>query len=458
MLFLRQTTPKTRALQRCTLIAPPITVLGSVKPASSRHSISRCFSTSRPEPQATQDGALKGLRVLDLSRVLAAPFCTQILADYGANIIKIEALMKGDDTRHWMMPGEPAKWKPEAGPMSNYFSSVNRNKRSVTLNLKKAKGKAILLDLAKQADVVVENFKPGTMDRLGLGYERLREHNPGLVYASLSGYGTTGPYANRGGYDPIAGAEAGLLHVTGERDGPPVRPGIGMVDMATGLYMHGAILAALHARGQSGKGQRVDGSLFETQISLLTNVGLSWLNLGIEAERWGCQHPSIVPYDAFKTKDLHLVCGATNDAQFADLCRLVGLESLITDERFSTNPKRVENRELLRPIFDAEFKKRSTAEWMTKFEGTGLPFAPINNMERTFSHPQAEARDMIASVPLDAAEAGHIRLIGPAVKFSETKPAIRSVPPCLGQDTDQVLSELGINEQERAKLREEGIV
>lgn len=231
-----------------------------------------------------------------------------------------------------------------------------------------------------------------------------------------------------------------------------------MVDMATGLYMHGAILAALHARGQSGKGQRVDGSLFETQISLLTNVGLSWLNLGIEAERWGCQHPSIVPYDAFKTKDLHLVCGATNDAQFADLCRLVGLESLITDERFSTNPKRVENRELLKPIFDAEFKKRSTAEWMTKFEGTGLPFAPINNMERTFSHPQAEARDMIASVPLDAAEAGHIRLIGPAVKFSETKPAIRSVPPCLGQDTDQVLSELGINEQERAKLREEGIV
>ncbi|KAJ4238322.1 hypothetical protein NW757_013138 [Fusarium falciforme] len=342
--------------------------------------------------------------------------------------------------------------------MSNYFSSVNRNKRSVTLNLKRPKGKAILLGLAKHADVVVENFKPGTMDRLGLGYERLREHNPGLVYASLSGYGTTGPYANRGGYDPIAGAEAGLLHVTGERDGSPVRPGIGMVDMATGLYMHGAILAALHARGQSGKGQRVDGSLFETQISLLTNVGLSWLNLGIEAERWGCQHPSIVPYDAFKTKDLHLVCGATNDAQFADLCRLVGLESLITDERFSTNPKRVENRELLKPIFDAEFKKRSTAEWMTKFEGTGLPFAPINNMERTFSHPQAEARDMIASVPLDAAEAGHIRLIGPAVKFSETKPAIRSVPPCLGQDTDQVLSELGINEQERAKLREEGIV
>ncbi|KAG7078366.1 Succinate--hydroxymethylglutarate CoA-transferase [Colletotrichum scovillei] len=385
------------------------------------------YSTSQSDTPTTHDGALKGLKVLDLSRVLAAPFCTQILADYGADVVKIEAVAKGDDTRHWMMPGEPAKWDPEAGPMSNYFSSVNRNKRSVTLNLKSPKGKAILVDLARKADVLyvvtnhlqylrfcslyegshsVENFKPGTMDRLGLGYERLKKLNPRLVYASLSGYGTSGPYANRGGYDPIAGAEAGLLHVTGEQHGPPVRPGLGLVDMATGLYMHGAILAALHARERTGTGQRVDGSLFETQISLLTNVGLSWLNLGIEAKRWGCQHPSIVPYDAFKTKDHHLVCGATNDAQFAKLCKLLGLEVLIKDERFATNPKRVENRNLLRPIFNAAFEKKSTAEWIAKFEGTNLPFAPINNMERTFSHPQAEARDMITKMPLASAITG----------------------------------------------------
>ncbi|KAJ4248448.1 hypothetical protein NW762_012785 [Fusarium torreyae] len=356
------------------------------------------------------------------------------------------------------MPGESSAWKCEAGPISNYFSSVNRNKRSVTLNIKSPKGKTILLQMAQNADVLVENFKPGTMDRLGLGYETLRKHNPGLIYASISGYGTSGPYAKRGGYDPIAGAEAGLLHVTGEHSGPPVRPGIGMIDMATGLYIHGAILAALHARSKDGKGQRVDASLFETQISLLTNVGLSWLNLGIEAKRWGCQHPSIVPYDAFKTKDLYLVCGATNDAQFEKLCKLVGLESLAKDERFSTNASRVENRDLMTPIFNSVFKTRSTSDWLQTFEDTGLPFAPINNMERTFSHPQAQARDMIKEVSLDAAKTGHIRLIGPAVKFSETKARIRSVPPRLGQHTSEVLAELGIGEEEANQLREDKII
>jgi succinate--hydroxymethylglutarate CoA-transferase len=217
-------------------------------------------------------------------------------------------------------------------------------------------------------------------------------------------------------------------------------------------------MAALHARARDGRGQRVDASLFETQISLLTNVGMSWLNMGIEAERWGCQHPSIVPYDAFKTKDLYLVCGATNDAQFAALCRLVGLEALINDERFATNPKRVENRELLGPIFDAVFKTKTTAEWMEAFEGNGLPFAPINNMERTFSHPQAQARGMIAQTPLDASVSGGIRLIGPAVKFSETGASIRSQPPRLGQHNDEVLAELGVDSAEADELRQQGIV
>ncbi|EON98391.1 putative formyl-coenzyme a transferase protein [Phaeoacremonium minimum UCRPA7] len=360
------------------------------------------------------------------------------------------------------MQGEGPTWKKDAGPISNYFSSVNRNKKSVTLDIKKPKGKEILKALAKKADILtdssVENFKPGTMDRLGLGYNCLKELNPGLIYASISGYGTSGPYAKRGGYDPIAGAEAGLLHVTGERNGPPVRPGIGMVDMSTGLYLHGAILAALHARSRRGVGQRVDASLFETQVSLLTNVGLAWLNLGIEAQRWGCQHPSIAPYDAFKTKDRYLVCGATNDAQFAGLCKLLGLEALITDERFATNPKRVENRELLGPIFNAAFSKKTADEWTELFEQTSLPFGPINNMQSTFAHPQTQARGMIAEMETDTAESGQIRVIGPAVKFSKTVTSLRSPPPRLGQHTAEVLAGIGIDAQGVDELRQNGVV
>ncbi|TQS34485.1 hypothetical protein Golomagni_05128, partial [Golovinomyces magnicellulatus] len=405
------------------------------------------------------NGPLKGVRVVDLTRVLAGPFCTQILADFGADVIKVEAVGKGDDTRHWMMQGEKKSWKESAGPISNYFSAVNRNKRSITLNLKKDESKRILKDLLKKADVLVENFKPGTMERLGLGYDSLKEEFPQLIYASISGYGRSGPYGSRGGYDPIAGAEAGLLHVTGERNGPPVRPGLGLIDMSTGLYLHGAIIAALYARSMTGgKGQRVDGSLFETQMSMLINVGLSWLNLGIEAERWGCQHPSIAPYDAFKTKDLYLVCGATNDAQFKDLCRLLGLESLAEDERFATNPKRVDNREALSKLFNDLFITKTTSEWLSIFEGTGLPFAPINNMQRAFSHPQAEARNMVAPVPMDAATSGQIKLIGPAIKFSETQTAVRTEPPTLGQHTDEILSELGVDSAEAKRLREQNIV
>ncbi|KAF5010949.1 hypothetical protein FDECE_2912 [Fusarium decemcellulare] len=376
----------------------------------------RPYSTPAAPSGKENRGPLNGIRVLDLSRVLAAPFCTQILGDYGADVIKIEAIGKGDDTRHWKMNGETAAWKKTAGPMSNYFSAVNRNKRSVTVDIKHPKGKEILLRLAETADII------------------------------------------RGGYDPIAGAEAGLLHVTGQRDGPPVRPGLGIVDMATGLYLHGAILAALRAREQGAEGQRVDASLFETQISLLANVGLAWLNLGIEAQRWGCQHPSIAPYDAFKTKDAYLVCGATNDAQFASLCKLLGLEKLVDDERFSTNPKRVENRDLLGPIFNGTFGTKTTAEWMAIFGQSELPFAPINNMEQTFAHPQALARGMVAQMDVDAAESGQIKVIGPAVKFSETGTSLNTPPARLGQHTEEVLAELGIGTSEVKELRQQGAV
>lgn len=248
--------------------------------------------------------------------------------------------------------------------------------------------------------------------------------------------------------------------------------------MASGLYIHGAILAALNARHRTGRGQRVDASLFETQISLLINVGLSWLNMRVEAERWGCQHPSIVPYNAFPTKDRYMVCGATNDKQFVKFCNLLGVESLPQDERFSTNAKRVENRDVLNPIFNAIFVERTTAEWETAFKDSGLAYAPINNMEHTFAHPQTKARDMVAQIPLDVAKSGQINVIGkytdtilcdsrmltwasisgPPVKFSETKATIRNGPPVLGQHTEAILSELGINGAEIKSLRAEGVL
>ncbi|KAE8378177.1 CoA-transferase family III domain-containing protein [Aspergillus bertholletiae] len=420
--------------------------------------ISTRFSHTAPNRQDQSDGALKGVKVLDLSRVLAAPYCTQILADYGAEVTKIEEVDKGDDTRHWKVDGEEQAWTDESLPFSLYYASVNRNKRSMCLDLKHDKGKEIFLQLAKEADIVIENFRPGKMEQLGLGYETLQKANPRLIYATVSGYGAGGPSAERSGYDMIAAAEAGLLHVTGERDGPPVRPGLGLVDMSTGLYIHGAILAALHARQRTGLGQRVDASLFETQIALLINVGLAWLNLEQESERWGCQHPSVVPYDAFKTKDLYIICGATNDRQFSKLMEILGSPSLAQDERFRTNALRVKNRDALFPMLRELFEKRTTNEWLDAFEGSALPYAPINNMSRVFSHPQTLARDMIATVPFEGSAGGTLNLIGPAVKFSLNKPSIRSRPPLLGENTDDILKGLGYTEQDILSLKETKIV
>jgi succinate--hydroxymethylglutarate CoA-transferase len=340
--------------------------------------------------------------------------------------------------------------------MSNYFSAVNRNKKSIALNLKHAKGREIFLTMVRDADVVVENLRPGNMEKLQLGYDDLRKVNQGIILASTSGYGPSGPFENRAGYDMIAGAEAGLLHLTGERGGGPVRPGLGLTDMSTGLYMHGAIMAALYARQRTGEGQKINGSLFETQVALLTNVALSWLNLGVEAERWGAQHASIVPYDAFKTKDLYFVCGATNDKQFANLARILGRPEMAQDERFQTNGKRVTNREQLYPILHHVFATKTTDEWMQSFEGSGMPYAPINNMERVFEHPQTDAREMVAEVPLSAAVKGKIKLLGPAVKFSHTKATIRTVPPLHGEHTEEVLRELGVTDLEG--LEEEGVI
>ncbi|OBT51108.1 hypothetical protein VE04_08668 [Pseudogymnoascus sp. 24MN13] len=409
--------------------------------------------------QSPNNGSLlQGVKVLDLTRVLAGPFCTQILADYGADIIKVEHPIGGDDTRSWRTENEDDMWKSTSTGLSVYFATINRNKRSLSLNLKHEKGRNILFELAKRADVVVDNFVPGKMDELGIGYSQLKKINPRIIHASVSGYGGGGPSAKRAGYDVIAGAEAGLLHITGEPNGNPTKPGVGLTDMCTGLYLHGAILAALLGRQTSGVGQKIDASLFETQVSLLANVAMTWLNLGQEAKRWGTAHPSIVPYEAFKTRDRFLVIGAVNNRQFSKLGGLVGNAELVNDVRFVDNNARVRNRKDLKVILDDLFAKKSTDEWLAIFEGSGMPYGPINNMEQVFSHPQTQARDMIETVDYDAAISGKLKLLGIPVKFSEQKPTIRSVPPSLGEHTDEVLREIGIPSKTISELRNLGVV
>lgn len=368
---------------------------------------------SNTSPSTSQsNGPLAGVKILDLSRVLAGPMCSQILADYGADVIKVEDVGRGDDTRHFRAKGEKNGWKEGIGPISNYYASINRNKRSICLDLKQEKGRSILLELAKQTDVVVENYRTGTMEKLKIGYDILSKINPRIIHATMTGYGATGPFAKQAGYDMIVGADAGILHLTGTRNGPPVRPGLGLTDMSTGLFLHGAVLAALYAREKTGRGQKIETSLFEAQVALLINVGMSWLNLGIEAERWGCQHPNVVPYDAFKTKDLYFVCGATNDKQFKILCQLLRLEDLVDDARFKTNSDRVEHRDELFPLLNEVFAQKSTDEWIAAFEGSGMPYAPINTLQRVFDHPQIKARDMVQEMDFEATTSGKIKVIG----------------------------------------------
>jgi glutaryl-CoA transferase len=374
------------------------------------------------------EAVLSDVVVIDLSRVLAGPHCTMILGDLGATVIKVEQPGKGDDTRHFGPPyiaGESA-----------YYLGLNRNKQSILLDFSTPEGKERLLKLLSTATVLVENFRPGTLERQGLGYEALQALNPGLIYCSISGYGQTGPYALRPGYDFVAQAESGLMSVTGEIDGDPQRVGSPVGDVSAGVYACISILAALRVRDRTGKGQHIDISLLETTMSLLSNVASNYLISGEEAPRLGNGHPNIVPYQAFRTRDGYVVVSCGNDRLYQALCQLLGREDLATDPRFATNPQRVRNREKVVPALQEEFLLRSTAEWLPELRAAGIPCGPINTVSQSFHDPHIQARDFVWEC--EHPTAGRIKLSGSPIHLSETPTRLYKAPPLLGEDDDKV--------------------
>ncbi|MFN8497708.1 MAG: CoA transferase [Anaerolineae bacterium] len=395
-------------------------------------------------------GALSDLFVLDLTRVLAGPYGTMVLSDFGARVVKVEQPGVGDDTRQWGPPFTPSG-------ESAYFLCVNRNKESLTLDLKTEAGRDILRRLAARADVLIENFKVGTMARLGLGYDDLRPINPGLIYCAITGYGQSGPYRDRPGYDVVIEAQGGIMSLTGPADGEPFKVGVAIVDITAGLYAVTSILAALRHRERSGDGQFIDIALFDTQLGWLANVASAYLVSGQPPRRWGNAHATIVPYETFPTADGWMMVGVGNDHQFAALCRVIERPDWPADPRFATNRDRVAHRASLIPDLQRIFRTRPTARWIEALLDVGIPCGPVNDVPTALADPQTAARDMVQTVhhPAD----GDLRVVGPVPKLSATPATIRSAPPHLGEHTDALLRELlELDDAAIAHLRANGVI
>jgi len=402
--------------------------------------------------QITTGGALAGVRVLDLSRVLAGPYCAMTLGNLGADVVKVERPGSGDDTRHW--------GPPFVGGEAAYYLSCNSSKRGVTVDLARVEGRALARDLAARADVLIENYKAGAADAWGLGYETLSAANPGLIYCSIRGFHPDGPYGDRPGYDFIAQALGGVMSVTGEPDGVPAKVGIAIVDITAGLYAVAGILAALHARAlpeSGGRGQRVEVNLLDAAAGWLANLGQSYLATGETPGRSGNAHPAIVPYQTFQTADGYVAVAVGNDGQWQKLCASIARPDLAADARYATNPRRVALRDELIPDLAAMFAARPVADWVERLATAGVPCGAVNTIAQVFETPGLLGPDMLAALPHPTL--GSVRMVNTPIGLSATPAAPRRAPPTLGQHTDETLDEwLGLDADEIATLREKGIV
>nr|WP_221188983.1 MULTISPECIES: CaiB/BaiF CoA-transferase family protein [unclassified Pseudoxanthomonas] len=396
---------------------------------------------------------MAGVRVLDLSRVLAGPWCTQTLADLGADVIKIERPGSGDDTRGWGPPFLRDHDGHETGE-SSYYLCANRNKRSLAVDIATADGQALIRRLARGCDVVVENFKVGDMARYGLDAARLRTDDPRLIYCSITGYGQTGPYARRPGYDFAVQGLGGLMSVTGERDGlpgaGPQKVGVAVADLFTGMYATVAILAALRHRDATGEGQVIDMALLDAQVAMLANLGSQYLVGGVVPQRMGNGHPSIVPYQAFEAADGHVILAVGNDAQFARFCAIAGHPEWAGDPRFARNADRVRNRDVLVPLIAYAMRMRVRADWLAALEAGGIPCSSVNDIDEVFADPQVRARGLQVAVDHPARDA--LPLVASPLRLSATPVRYRSAPPTLGQHTEEILREFGFSGEEIAAL------
>ncbi|MGE0743635.1 MAG: CaiB/BaiF CoA transferase family protein [Rhodospirillales bacterium] len=401
---------------------------------------------------AERQGPLAGVRVLDLTRVLAGPFCTQMLGDLGADVIKVERPGAGDDTRKF---GPPFLKGPDGKDTreSAYFMGANRNKRSVALDIAAPEGQAVVRRLLEKCDVLVENFKTGNLARYGLGYEDLKKDRPDLVYCSITGFGQTGPYAERPGYDFLIQAMGGLMSITGEPEGEPQKVGTPISDIMAGMYATVAILAAVRHRDRTGQGQYIDVGMLDTTVSILANTAMNFLYAG-ELGRLGNAHPNIVPYQVFPTADDFIVVAIGNDTQFKRFCELAGTQALAADPQYATNDARVRNRGDLVPILREVFRRRPAKEWLAALEGAGIGCGPINNLAQVFDDPHVNARGMVVEMPHPAAGGAPSKLVASPLRLSETPVAYRRSPPMVGQHTGEVLRDvLGMSEAEVEKLK-----